>query len=440
MDLVLVRVSEMVRTQAVADVVFIHGLGGRSPETWQVKDSSTFWPAWLLADLAQIEVWTLSYPAETYNLLGTGPDMELPDLARAVLDYMVSRGLGARPLIFITHSMGGLLAKQVLRFACEFNKPAWKELAANTRGIMFLGTPHTGSGIAYYAAALTFLGLTKTAAQLKDNDPHLRELDDWYRQNARVRGYATAAYYEMAKVKGVLVVDQGSANPGIEGCIPIAFAGHHLDICKPQTKSAPIYLGAIKFIQELASAPTDPVAIPISPSIADQLPTDGTSGLFDDVPATDDADDDAEQDEISLAIRAEVEFFTTRVDEDHRLDLEEKLRRGGMVHQIARATRLKEQFAKDLLRHQLQPSAVRRYIEVLSDIETRFNNDVFPKIAAGLTGGGVAELIREKVAEPILASRPPTDDLINSNVIDRMIFYLAGNCHIRWHYDVDEAA
>ena len=56
-----------------------------------------------------------------------------------VLGRMVLAGLGDRPLIFVTHSLGGLVVKQMLGHAKEMRIDDWRPIADATRGIVFLG-------------------------------------------------------------------------------------------------------------------------------------------------------------------------------------------------------------------------------------------------------------------------------------------------------------
>lgn len=50
------------------------------------------------------------------------------------------------PIIFIAHSVGGLLVKQAI--AAADYQPNWKNLYQDIMGIMFIGTPHLGSDLA----------------------------------------------------------------------------------------------------------------------------------------------------------------------------------------------------------------------------------------------------------------------------------------------------
>jgi hypothetical protein len=85
---------------------------------------------------------------------------------------------------------------------------------------------------------------------LEAENPYLRELNDWYRQNAARLGLATHAYYELEKVRNVvLVVSPSSADPGVEGCIALGLDGDHFEICRPQLRASPAYAGSLRFIR-----------------------------------------------------------------------------------------------------------------------------------------------------------------------------------------------
>lgn len=63
---------------------------------------------------------------------------------------LVDAGVGEdnRPVVWVGHSMGGLLCKLILTKALHSDDPKMQNLAKNSKGIVFLGTPHRGSPIA----------------------------------------------------------------------------------------------------------------------------------------------------------------------------------------------------------------------------------------------------------------------------------------------------
>ena len=116
-ELGLAPVARMKQTDRVADLIFIHGLGGGSQTTWAAEGKpENFWPAWLADQFPNLGVWTLGYG--TTISAWNERSMPLADLGHSILDRLVNKGIGSRPIIFVTHSMGGLAAKQILNHAC----------------------------------------------------------------------------------------------------------------------------------------------------------------------------------------------------------------------------------------------------------------------------------------------------------------------------------
>ena len=137
--------------------------------------------------------------------------------------------------------------------------------------------------------------------------------------------------------------------PAYSDTFPIEFDGDHFEIAKPPSRQSPIYVGARKFISDVLGTPLNPPSPQLFGRILQK--EDQEAAEVDEI---DDVD----------ALAEEYANYTTIKDEP-RLDLAEKLKLGGRAYEIPRATRLKEEFAKTFTRNQLQPSATRRYIDLL---------------------------------------------------------------------------
>ena len=149
--------------------------------------------------------------------------------------------------------MGGLLVKKMLNSALTFQKQAILE---QTKGIVFLATPHTGSHLANLIDNIGVLTRTTISVkELKAHHPQLRELNQWYRQNVRSLEIATKVYYETQAVNRILVVDPDRADPGIEGVNPVGMPDDHISICKPESQNSQVYLGVKRFIKECLNTP-----------------------------------------------------------------------------------------------------------------------------------------------------------------------------------------
>ena len=252
---------------ARADIVFVHGLDGDPQSTW--TSAGGFWPAWLAEDLGDVRVWSLGYPAASSGWRGHGA--HIITSAQSLFPRLKQAGLGQRPLVLVAHSMGGLVAKQLLRHADDSNDPLAEEFVRNARGVAFLATPHRGSGVATTAGRLARLVPFRkqpTIDSLVANSPELMELNRWYKNRCTAREFATLAYREDVKTNGVWVVDPASADPGISDVEVVPVPRNHQQICKPSDRDDEVYTGVLAFIREcLAVTPqtTSPVSsLPVS--------------------------------------------------------------------------------------------------------------------------------------------------------------------------------
>ncbi len=244
--------------QRKADVVFIHGLGGDAFKTWRYGDGDeTSWPHWVAEAFPEVGVWSLGYEAGPSNSLGalanlfrlgkrTAADgMSLPDRAAQVLDLLRldERFRGRRPIVFVCHSLGGLLAKQIIR---QDNDNAVSgnvlPISSRTAAILFLATPHHGANLASLANHFSAIfGPSASLRALSAHDPHLRNLYNWYRNYAPKLGISTQAYYEGREVLGFRIVDETSSQPGV-GTDAVMLDEDHLSIAKPRDRSAQVCL------------------------------------------------------------------------------------------------------------------------------------------------------------------------------------------------------
>ncbi|GAB3902117.1 tetratricopeptide repeat protein [Kibdelosporangium lantanae] len=244
----------------VVDVVFLHGLGGDARTTWQAGEA--FWPLWLGQDVAGVAVWSVGYAASPSGWLGRA--MPLQDRAVNVLAALRSRGVGERPLVLVTHSMGGLAAKQMLRHADS--SPTYASFAAAARGVVFLATPHSGASLATFLTGLkVVLRTTAAGKDLQRNAALLRDLNVWYRNWASKTGIGNLVFFEAYPTLGVRIVDAASADPAIVGADPIAVDADHFTICKPDRRSTLVYGQVHQFLTSIrhAATATEPATTPL---------------------------------------------------------------------------------------------------------------------------------------------------------------------------------
>ena len=291
----LIPISASLSPERSLDVVFVHGLGGDPLTTWRSgEDESSSWPHWLAREFGErIGVWSLGYatanPLQRPRLRvpfrgkpdpEAGVPMPLPRRAVNALERLVQEGIGQRPVCFITHSLGGLLVKSILRQADgAIHTPEWRRVVEQCRGVVFLATPHQGSGLADLVNALRIVLPTVSTDDLRDNDPHLMELFGWYRDHAPSYKIQTISYFETKPCESlVIVVKPSSADPGVSGPLaipPVALDCDHLEISKPRDPSDQAYRGSIELIKRILKEAAPP-ATPASTALVRSFLPDGS--------------------------------------------------------------------------------------------------------------------------------------------------------------------
>ncbi len=196
-------------------------------------------------------VWTLNYRAKIYEWrFFSRSRMDLLDRAAWFIEELLRRGVATKPIIFVAHSLGGLIVKQALQFAYSMGGPAWQTVWKQTRAVVFIASPHNGSllanfadNIARTAGALSRLLLPPSPILqcLRSDWSPLRYLGDWYREHSVEAGIHTLSFSERRAYCGVFVVDANSANPGIPQVMTTPIDENHKDIAKPQLASSSVY-------------------------------------------------------------------------------------------------------------------------------------------------------------------------------------------------------
>lgn len=243
----LIRVGNMGSPSKDGNVIFVHGLNGDAFETWKTEEGA-FWPEWLAAELPKFGIWSLGYPASSSSWRGDA--LALPQRANQVLEVLRLEGFGNTPLVFVAHSLGGLLVKSLLRSAVTLNKTAWMNLAKSTRGILFLATPHRGALLA--SIHNIFRLFTRSRATINDlqlRSPYLEDLNNWFGANFQELGLRGHVLREGKKTRGVWVVDSGSADPGIPDIRIIDTDCDHITICQPHGRDTLVYRTTSDFVK-----------------------------------------------------------------------------------------------------------------------------------------------------------------------------------------------
>lgn len=139
-------------TTEIVDIIAIHGLNGNYRTTWTDEEAGFNW----LCDpktTRHARVMSFSYNSAVQFSKSVSDVYDFADqLLEGVLAVRASEYELQRPLIFICHSLGGIVFKQALVRAHE--SPRYAEIIPRIKGVFFFGTPHRGSDMAKWASML----------------------------------------------------------------------------------------------------------------------------------------------------------------------------------------------------------------------------------------------------------------------------------------------
>lgn len=394
MDSIDLPFATIAAQSGCADVVFVHGLTGNPIETWTSDNSNEpegkYWPKWLAADLPHLNLYAIGYPASLFAKWAR-KEMDLFERAKACLEIMASYGLGSRPVVFIGHSLGGLLIKQMLRIGRESSETSWRQIADRCRGVFFLATPHSGASLANILSVVAQIFKSSHVEKLKRDSSDLTELNESFRAFCLTHQMTVVAYYEKFKTSNAaIVVDQASADPGVSGVTPIPVDASHTSICTPDNRHAPIYVSIRSRLLRMVPSPTE-----------------GNAALLED------------GDDLTLA------------SETDRRDLQTKMIAAGREHEYPFASASQNKFARQFERNGLLNSPPKLHKNILLDIEQRFQNLVFhPLICGDAKHADVSTAVQNLVIDP-LADKYKSN-AVSATAIMNALYFLTGRCHLRW--------
>jgi pimeloyl-ACP methyl ester carboxylesterase len=227
----------------------MHGLGGAGVDTWRIPKKTGSWPEWLLDDDLELVVWLIDYGASPTR---SGVSMPIFDRATNLLDAMEAHGIGRRPVVFVGHSLGGLVIKQIIRHSVTADDQ-FRDFAKQVRAVIFFATPHDGSALADVISIVGRLFSSDLSQELRLHLPSLRELDIWYANYVARTGLPNLVYTEGRPTKGIRVVSDTSGNPHLPFVTPIRLDEDHLSICKLPDPTHHVYRGVQRFIAQHAT-------------------------------------------------------------------------------------------------------------------------------------------------------------------------------------------
>jgi len=248
------------------DIVFIHGIRGGAFITWRQEqafarggargnvDHSVCWPAaWLAPKFPTARLITAEYaaPATWWE----GESLPLHGMVNNMAERLAAAGVGSRPVVFVCHSMGGLVIKEIISRGTEKDAPLSMRSISNAAvGAVFYSVPHAGSRLADVGWKLRYLGASpsRAVANLK-TDPHLHdETNDIIRglckrDKLRVLSFSEGMPTKLSYRVYTHVVPHESAYPGY-GEFQVLDEKDHINICKPKSTDDPSFAKLVEWL------------------------------------------------------------------------------------------------------------------------------------------------------------------------------------------------
>ncbi|MGC3975889.1 MAG: hypothetical protein QM771_16130 [Nitrospira sp.] len=133
-------------------ILFVHGIFGDHVTTWVSEDGNAYWPTMIAddPDFDEFDIYSVGYDSPLFAQTSS-----LEQTSTALLNDLRSAGIFNKyqQLHFVTHSMGGLIAKRMTELVenqeTEFDR---------IRSIVFIATPAQGASVNGLYKMFGFIG------------------------------------------------------------------------------------------------------------------------------------------------------------------------------------------------------------------------------------------------------------------------------------------
>ena len=254
-----------------ADIVFVHGLGGGSRQSWsRNRDPALFWPLeWLPfeAVIASARISTFGYDTHFASHSAKNNILNISDFAKSLLyglRFATGAGerlldIGGAPLIFVAHSMGGLVVKKAIILGQ--NDPNYTDIIRSVSATVFLSTPHRGTDYAetlnHLLSACVFAFSPKQyIAELRSNSATLLELNEQFRNLApsiEVVSFFETQATTIGGVAKVLILQKDSSTLGYPREISNPLDADHQTVSRYSSKQDPNYISVRDILRYLVA-------------------------------------------------------------------------------------------------------------------------------------------------------------------------------------------
>jgi len=138
-------------------------------------------------------------------------------------------------------------------------------------------------------------------------------------------------------------------------------------------------------------------------------------------------------DEETQTIIDELARYHSKRASDGIFGLEDKLNAAGKGHCYEDAIEKKEMFAKLLQKWSMYSSAQMIFSHILAKAEIEFTHVIYPQIPTK-PEAEINALVIERIVNPIVEECGDDLLVVDHNLVQGMVYWLAEQCFIRWHH------
>jgi WD40 repeat protein len=164
--------------------------------------------------------------------------------------------IGTNPIIFVVHSMGGLVVKKA--YLLGLHDDNFKDVINSVSAIIFLSTPHRGTNLAETlnrVLAASFQHPKRFVADLNKNSTAIEDLNEQFRHLAP--RLSIWSFYETLATpigpKKLMVVEKNSSVLGYPAEISRPLQADHRDVCKYSSPVDPNYISVRNALKHLVA-------------------------------------------------------------------------------------------------------------------------------------------------------------------------------------------
>ncbi|ODN06210.1 Protein SERAC1, partial [Orchesella cincta] len=198
------------------------------------SEKTQCWPRdWLSKDCPNARIVAVDYDSFVTHWTGFCPvettKRSIQERAEELLDKLKAAGIGERPIIWVTHSMGAAVSNKDYLKICQ-----------NTKGIVFCSVPHIGSYIALADLPRKYIFMpTVEAIELTNREHNLTLLHERFKRLWRAYKFGVLSFGELLETKSLFqvafqMVPISTADPGMGDFYPVKL--NHLNTCKPHCR------------------------------------------------------------------------------------------------------------------------------------------------------------------------------------------------------------